>query len=268
VNRVVPDPEQPGAWYVRINGTDQSWIDPDDPTRLEFDYMQRIADVVDAHAPAGERLRVLHIGGAGMTLPRYIAATRPTSAQIVLEPDATLTEEVRRIVPLPRNSGIKVRPIDGRAGVAAIRAGWDADVIIMDAFSGASVPAELTTVEFFTQVRRILAADGVFLLNLTDKAPFTYVRRVLAGLSEVFGERMLSAEPATLKGRRFGNILLAGSAAALPIAALARKAAGSVFLYRVLHGPHLERFGATAVPFTDDDAGSSPEPPGGPTFFR
>ena len=55
MNRVVPDPEQPGAWYVRINGTDQSWIDPDDPTPLEFHYMQRIADVVDAHPPAGDR---------------------------------------------------------------------------------------------------------------------------------------------------------------------------------------------------------------------
>ncbi|WP_432560160.1 spermidine synthase [Granulicoccus sp. GXG6511] len=268
MNRVVPDPEQPGAWYVRINGTDHSWIDPEDPTRLEFDYMQRIADVVDAHAPAGERLRVLHIGGAGMTLPRYVAATRPTSAQIVLEPDEELTAEVRRTVPLPRNSGIKVRPIDGRAGVAAIRDDWNADVVIMDAFAGASVPAELTTLEFFTDLRRVLAPVGVVLLNVTDKSPFVYARRVLAGLAEVFPELMLSAEPATLKGRRFGNILLAGSAMALPLAALSRKAAGSVFPYRVLHGPHLARFGSGGVPFTDRDAAPSPEPPGGPAFFR
>ncbi|MDO5683041.1 MAG: fused MFS/spermidine synthase [Propionibacteriaceae bacterium] len=268
MTRLVPDPEQPGAWYVRINGTDHSWIDPEDPTRLEFDYMQRIADVVDAHADEGQRLRVLHIGGAGMTLPRYIAVTRPTSPQIVLEPDVALTEEVRRLVPLPRNSGVKVRPVDGRTGVAEIRDDWDADVVIVDAFADASVPAELTTLEFFADLRRILAADGVVLVNLTDKSPFSYVRRVLAGFSEIFPERLLSAEPATLKGRRFGNVLLAGSAVALPIAALARRAAGSVFPYRILHGTHLARFGSGATPFTDRDSSPSPEPPGGPTFFR
>ncbi|MDO5499893.1 MAG: fused MFS/spermidine synthase [Propionibacteriaceae bacterium] len=266
--RVVPDPEQPGAWYVRINGTDHSWIDPNDPLRLEFDYMQRIADVIDTHAPPGERLRVLHIGGAGMTLPRYVAARRPTSAQVVLEPDASLTEEVRRLVPLPRNSGIKVRAVDGRAGVAAVRDGWAADAVVVDAFVDASVPADLTTVEFFADVRRILAPAGVLLLNVTDKSPFVYTRRVLAGLTEIFPEALLSAEPPTLKGRRFGNILLAGSAVTLPIAALARKAAGSVFPYRVLHGVHLARFGSGGAPFTDADSGRSPEPPGGPAFFR
>ena len=266
--RVVPDPEQPGAWYVRMGDTDHSWIDPADPTRLEFDYVQRIADVIDAHAPPGQRLRVLHIGGAGMTLPRYITATRPTSAQVVLEPDADLTQEVRRLVPLPRNCGIKVRPVDGRTGVAAIRNDWAADVVIVDAFADAVVPADLTTVEFFVDLHRILAPDGVVVLNLTDHVPFTYTRRVLAGLSEVFPETLLSAESPTLKGRRFGNVLLAGSAEVLPVAALVRKAAGSVFPYRLLYGQHLERFSAQAVPFTDADAQSSPEPPGGPAFFR
>lgn len=268
LTRLVPDPAHPGAYFVRMAGIDHSWIDPDDPKRLEFDYMQRIADVVDAHAPEGERLRVLHIGGAGMTLARYVAATRPTSAQVVLEPDQALTEEVRAAAPLPKNSGIKVRAVDGRAGVAAIRDGWDADVVILDAFADASVPAELTTVEFFGDLRRILATDGVILLNLTDSSPFTYARRVLAGVAEVYPERLLSAEPATLRGRRFGNILVAGSALALPTAALARAAARSVFPYRVLHGPQLERFGSGAVPFTDATAEPSPEPPGGRTFFR
>lgn len=268
MSRLVPDPEQPGAWYVRIDGTDQSWVDPEDPTRLEFDYMQRIADVIDVQAASGQRLRALHIGGAGMTLPRYVAATRPTSAQVVLEPDAELTTEVRHHVPLPRNSGIKVRPIDGRSGVAAMRDGWGADVIVVDAFVGARVPAELTAVEFLTDLRRILAPGGVVLLNITDRTPFAYARRVLAGLAAVFAETLLSAEPATLKGRRFGNVLLAASDRTLPASALARRAAGSVFPYRVLHGQHLDRFASGAVPFTAADAEPSPEPPDGRTLFR
>ncbi|OYO06082.1 spermidine synthase [Enemella evansiae] len=264
---LVPDPDHAGAYTVRVGGTDQSWVDPGDPTRLEFDYMQRIGDVLDTIAPAGERMRVVHVGGAGMSLARYVAATRPTSAQIVLEPDAELTEAVRATLPLPKRSGIKVRPVDGRAGIAAMPDEY-AEVVIVDAFVGARVPAELTTMEFLGEVRRVLTGTGVLILNLTDRAPFAYTRRVLAGVGEWFGERLLSAEPATLKGRRFGNLLLAGSARALPTAALARRAAGSVFPYRLLHGSHLARFESGAAAYTDADAEQSPEPPGGPTVFR
>ena len=46
-DRVLPDPHTPGAWVVRVGGADQSWVHPTDPTRLEFDYMQRLADLID-----------------------------------------------------------------------------------------------------------------------------------------------------------------------------------------------------------------------------
>ena len=141
---LVEDPARPGAYLVRIGGTDQSYVDLADPLRLEFDYVQRIADVVDEIAPDGERIRIVHIGGAALTLPRYVTATRPSSAQIVLEPDEELTRLVREHLPLPRQSGIKIRAVDGRAGIAAMRDGF-ADLVIVDAFAGARVPAELTT---------------------------------------------------------------------------------------------------------------------------
>lgn len=115
---LVPDHAYPAAYLLQVDGTDQSYVDLDDPTRLEFDYVERIADVVDLAGPPGQRLRVIHVGGAGLTVARYVAATRPTSAQIVLEPDAELTHFVRQHLPLPRQSGIKVRDVDGRAGIA------------------------------------------------------------------------------------------------------------------------------------------------------
>lgn len=264
--RLIPDPARRGAYVVRFGDTEQSWVDPDNPTHLEYDYVQRIAELIDAHAPPGERLRVLHIGGAGMTLPRYVAATRPTSAQIVFEPDEALTDEVRRKVPLPRNSGIKVRPLDGRTGLTGIRADH-ADIVIVDAFDDAQVPAELTTIEFLTDVRRVLRDGGVALWNLTDSVPFHYTRRVLAGLREIFPEGLLATEPATLKGRRFGNILLVGSGATLPIATLTRASAGAVFPYRILIGLQLSRFSEGWLPFTDTEAQRSPEPPSGRAFF-
>ena len=263
---LVPDRSRARAFTLRMGGTDQSYVDLDDPLRLEFDYVQRLADALEAHAPTGERLRVVHVGGAAMTLPRYLAASRPRSAQVVLEPDVELTQFVRDHLPLPRQSGIKVRGTDGRAGIAELRDGY-ADVVVVDAFDGARVPAELTTVEFLADVARVLVRPGVLMVNVTDQGPFPYVRRVMAAVAQVFPHVVMTTEPSTLKGRRFGNVLLLGSAAPLPHLELARTAGSGPFPYRVLHGERLTLLVAGARPYTDADAEPSPEPPSGLAHF-
>ncbi len=263
---LVPDRGRPSAYTLRIGRTDQSYVDLDDPRRLEFDYVQRIADAIDATGMPGGRLGVVHIGGAGMTLPRYVAATRPQSAQIVLEPDVELTQFVREQLPLPKRSGIKVRGLDGRDGVADLRDHY-ADVVVVDAFDGARVPGHLTTLEFFADVRRVLTGAGTVMINLTDRAPFAYGRRVVAGVAASFEHVLMSAEPATLKGRRFGNVLILGSPAPLPHGELARQAGTGPFPYRVVHGDRLMQLIGGGQPFTDADAEMSPEPPRGLTYF-
>lgn len=247
------DADVPGAWSIVVGSTEQSWIDPDDPTRLEFDYVQRIADALDLHAPTGERLRVVHVGGAGMTLARYVAHTRPSSAQIVLEPDADLTERVRQTIPLPRNSGIKVRATDGRTGIAAMRDDY-ADVVIVDAFVGPRVPPELVTTEFYADVARVLTGAGTVMVNITDRAPFDFARRVVASLGTAFPYLCWSAEPATLKGRRIGNIVLLGRRVPLPYEELGARASRGVFPYRLVHGPALTRLVAGAAPIHDGES--------------
>lgn len=260
---LVPDASYPSAYTLRIGRTDQSYVDLDDPLRLEFDYVQRLADALDLVAPPGERIRIVHVGGALMTLPRYVAATRPHSAQIVLEPDAELTEFVRRHAPLPRQSGIKVRAIAGREGIAAIRDDY-ADVVIVDAFAGSRVPPELTTTEFFADVRRVLD-DGVLMLNITDKG-LDYARRVGAAAAKTFDHVTLSTEPSTLKGRRFGNIVVLAADHELPVDELAARSSRSAYPYRVLTGERLQQLIGGAAPFTDADNSPSPEPPF--THFR
>lgn len=264
--QVVPDRDRPSAFTLRIDGTEQSYVDLDDPTRLEFDYIQRMADAIDGQGQPGVPMRFVHIGGAAMTIPRYVAATRPRSSQIVLEPDEKITALVRERMPLPRNSGIKVRPVDGRSGIAAMRDNF-ADVIVLDAFDGDRIPADLTTAEFFADLARVCTPEGIVLLNLADHAPFPYLRRAVRGVCDAFAQVMLSAEPATLKGRRFGNVLVTGSQSALPWEALARKAAGSPFPYRVITYREVISTFAAKQPFTDDDSQRSPERPGLPTYF-
>ncbi|MEO6472365.1 MAG: fused MFS/spermidine synthase [Aeromicrobium sp.] len=263
---LIHDRDRGTGFLLQVGKTDQSYVDLDDPEWLEFDYIQRMADALEAFEPSRRSVRVIHIGGAGMTLARYVAATRPRSPQIVLEPYEVLTAYVREHLPLPPRSGIKVRAVDGRSGMAALRADY-ANVVILDAFDGARVPAELATAEFFAQVSSVLTSGGLFMLNLTDRAPFEYLRRILSGLKREFPHILLSAEPATFKGRRFGNVLVCASLIELPSQDLAAKASRSAFPYRVIAGESVARTFSVAPAFTDEDSAMSPEPPGGKTFF-
>ena len=264
--RLVPDVAYPRAFTLRMGRTDQSYVDLDDPRRLEFDYLEQIALVLDHLAPGGTPLRTVHVGGAAMSLARYLAVTRPRSSQVVLEPDTELTAFVREHLPLPPRSGIRVRGVDGRSGVAALRDGY-ADVVIVDAFVGPRTPAEVTSLEFWTDVRRVLRPSGAVVANITDRGPLPYGRRVLAGLAARFSELVLLAEASTLKGRRFGNVILVGSAQPLPVETIAAEAGRAPYPYRVVTGARLAQLLAGATPFTDAESEESPAPPAGMAFF-
>jgi len=259
---LVPDPYVPGAWIVTKDGADQSWLDLADPTRLEFDYMRRISWLIDewaAQAGLGVacRLRVVHIGGAGMSLARWVAATRPTSAQIVLEPDTAITEAVRELAPLGVHSGIKVRAVDGRTGVAAMPDDY-ADVVILDAFDNRQVPSSLVSEEFMTGARRVVVPGGLLAVNLIDAHPHDWSKRVVATVGRVFAHVGMLAEPSALKAHRVTNLVVGASTSPLPADALTRRAAGAPFPCTFMTGDALTRWLGGAKPFTDADAEPSP----------
>ncbi len=53
----------------------QSYVDLDDPTYLDFEYVQTMVDVLDALTPPPPApLTVVHVGGGALTLPRYLVA--------------------------------------------------------------------------------------------------------------------------------------------------------------------------------------------------
>lgn len=253
VVELLADADRPGGWLLTVDRIRQSYVDLEDPTYLDFEYIQAFADVLDA-LPLGP-LAVTHVGGGACTLARYIAATRPGSPQVVLEPDAALTAAVRARLPLPTRSRIRIRAVDGRTGVAGLR-GESADVVVLDAFHGGRVPQELTTREFVVDVARVLRPAGVLLVNVADGPPVTYSRRLVATLRTELPEVVVIAESAVLKGRRFGNVVVAASRAQLPVASIRRAAAAAAFPRSVHVG-----FGRDAKPLTDADAMRSPHPP-------
>lgn len=269
MSRVEPDREVRGAFLVRTGATQQSWVDPDDPLRLEFEYVQRISEVLRAtvlRRPAEPRQRVVHLGGGGLTLPRWVAAVRPGTAQVVCEPDAELLAEVRRKLPLEKRSGIKVRETDGRSGVAAMPDSY-ADAVVVDAFDGLHVPGSLATAEFFADAARVLRADGVLVMNLADEAPFVWSRSCLAGLATSLRHVLVTAETAVWKGRRYGNLVAVASRTPLPVAELENSARLALFGYRALAGAPLRRWLGAAEPFTDDAPRDSHAPANGRSWY-
>ncbi len=262
---LVPDRERPRARTLLIDGAPQSYVDLDDPARLAFEYQRRIGHVIDLVAPPDRPVDAVHLGGGALTLARYVAATRPRSTQQVVERDAALVQLVRRELPLDPAARIRIRSVDARTGLTKLPHGR-ADLIVADVFSGARTPAHLTSVEFLDEVRLALAPDGVYTANLADGPPLAFLRGQIATAAARFAHLALIADPAVLRGRRFGNAVLVASDRPLPVAELTRRAASDPGPARVEHGRALTDFTGGAAPVTDAVAVASPAPP--PSVFR
>ncbi|MBO8194487.1 fused MFS/spermidine synthase [Streptomyces oryzae] len=259
---LVPDPDRASAWSLLLDEAPQSHVDLAEPAHLGFEYQRRLGHVVDLLAPPGRPVQVLHLGGGALTLARYVAATRPRSTQQVIEVDEALTRLVREHLPLERGWRIRMRGGDAREGLGRLPEEW-ADLVIADVFSGARTPAHLTSVEFLREVRRVLRPGGWYAANIADGAQLRHLRAQIATAGAVFAERCVLADPAVLRGRRFGNSVLLAAEGELPIAELTRRTAGDSHPGRVAAGRELGAFTAGAAPVTDATATASPVPPRG-----
>ncbi|MGH1505997.1 MAG: fused MFS/spermidine synthase [Acidimicrobiales bacterium] len=188
------DPEPPNGIAVVLDGVRNSYVVPDDPTHLEFRYLRLFRDVTTAHvgppdAPteaAADGVDVLHIGGAGFSFPRSVrAAWGDAAAQTVLEVDDQLVDVARDRLGLETDEQLEVLTGDARLTIREL-ATDRYDVVVGDAFSGYTVPWQLTTRQYVAEIDRVLAPDGVIALNLIDGGPLDFVRAELATLAETF----------------------------------------------------------------------------------
>ena len=255
---LLADANRDGGWLLNVDGMAQSYVDLNDPTYLDFEYMQLLAVVADSLA--AETLDAVHVGGCACTLARYVAATRPGSRQLVLEPDAELLQVVRDQLALKSVPRLKVRVTDGLSGMAAVPDAAD-DLVVLDAYAGGQMPAELATVEFAEEAARVLRPGGAYLVNVSDGGRLTFTRRMIATVRAAFPHALLLAEPGILRGRRFGNLVLAASPSPLDHATIARRAATVPAQARCVHGLDLDHFRAGAPPLRHGDEIPLPEPP-------
>jgi MFS family permease len=246
--RVDVDPQRPSGRTLVLENLRHSYVDLDDPRRLELDYTRWIGDAIDGMAPRGAPLEGVFLGGAGFTLPRYLLATRRGSRTRVHEVDGELVDLARERLGL--RTGRDVRVVEGDARVTLTgEATASADLLVGDAFGGRAIPWHLSTVEFAREIRRVLRPAGVYALNLIDQPPLALARAEAATLREVFADVALVALPSATGRPTGGNLVLLASERALP-GRLRSASRGA----RTYDGRATEHFAADAEPLRDLDA--------------
>lgn len=248
---LVPDRFNPNGWVLHINGVPSSHIDLADPARLDFEYMRWINSLVTSQWPSTFRLRALHLGGGACSLARSFAATFPDARQVVVELDGALAVLVREWFDLPRAPLLRIRVGEAREVTESLSAS-SRDVIIRDVFAGSRTPSALTTLEFVEHAKRVLDPAGVYIVNCGDSPDLAMARREAATISSAFTHTVIIADPAMLKGRRYGNVIIAASDAPLgEDPGLARELLGGGVPAHLWQGDQLTRFISGAPVLTD-----------------
>ncbi|MFN3865326.1 MAG: spermidine synthase [Demequina sp.] len=191
---------------------------------LDFEYMRHFAAAIAAWGPP-PRMLALHVGAGVCTMARHLSAAYPDSRHIAVDVDATLPALAREWWDLPRAPQLRVRQQDGLEAVVT-RHDASLDLLLRDAFAGDTTPAPLADATWWAHARRVVRPDGLVAANVSSVPGRATHRPDVAAAREAFRTVVAVAEPAVLKGRRRGNVVLVG-AEAVDVDALRRYAASA-----------------------------------------
>ena len=184
--RVIDEPYRDGntARLLRLDTTHEG-AQVLETGELLFDYQKfwKLSHVLTPHLKSA-----LFIGGGGFGMPEHVSRDFPGADVTVVEIDPAVIEAGRKCFRLDEFPKVNAVAADGRRFLTHSDKKYD--LIFGDAYSGVqSVPAHLTTQEFFRQVHGHLADRGVFMMNLIGAVQgkqSTYFRAMAATLRSVF----------------------------------------------------------------------------------
>ena len=213
VAEIAPDPVLTGSFTLSIGGTVQSHVAPADPGLLFYDYVRRVGNAIDRLRLPGEPIVALHLGAGALTLARYVEATRPGSEQHVVEIEESLVPFVRDVLPLPPSIRLTEHPGDAAARVRDLAPALAerCDLVVSDLYRGLSTPAHLRTTDFFRDIARLLAPDGVLAVNVADDDGLPALRAQLEQLHPVFPHTLVLGTQSVLVHERAGNAVVLAS---------------------------------------------------------
>ncbi|QAY73122.1 SAM-dependent methyltransferase [Agromyces protaetiae] len=227
-----------------VDGQAQSHVDPSDPTRLFFEYVRRIGHAIDAAAAPGAPISALHLGGGALTLPRYIAATRPGSVQVVVDHDPALVAAVLDRLPAP--PGVEFVVDDAQTVIAAHGAAdlvpGPFDLVVLDLYTGLEAPAFVDEPGFLAAALGRLGPTGILVVNVADAAGLARLRALGRALSRAApsAEVLVAGDPSVLSGAEEGNAVVVAAPHGFPRGLERRLASGGPFPAEILTGARLD----------------------------
>lgn len=97
-------------------------------------------------------------------------------------------------------------------------------------------------------------------MNVADGGALAFARAQVATLSSVFAHTAIITDTHMLKARRFGNVVMLGCTAPMPLEQIPRRLASDPAPSKLVQGRELSDFIAGALVVTDDTATPSPLP--------
>ncbi len=246
------NPALPSRKWLLLDDSYHSLVDVKDPTFLGFEYTRAFNIAINAWRPEPLKVRALHIGGGGFTMPRLLKATRPGSDSLVMEIDDRLVDFDKKNLALKLAPDLRRIGGDGRMGLR--RQPDDSyDLVIGDAFGGQSIPWHLTTKEVAADIDRVLIKNGLYIINVIDSPPQKFIKAEIATVKSVFANVAVLSTPDALAGTDGANFVIVAAQSPLPLRELQRLLNEDRDLnFAMLEGKPLTKFVGDAKVLTDE----------------
>lgn len=172
--RIKTDKSDSAVRYtLRLDHLVHSYVNPNDPADLGYDYEQVYARLLDLRYKKEDAFHAYFIGGGGFVLPRYIASFYPMATSTVSEIDPAVIRINHERMGLAKSKNIIAESGDARRFLMRAEPS-SYDIVFGDAFNDFGVPAHLTTKEFHELLKSRMKPDGVYALNLIDDSRYGY----------------------------------------------------------------------------------------------
>jgi spermidine synthase len=160
---VIDEGEQRSLRFDDADGDNQSTVSLRDPRAVPMEYIRHAASAL---AFTRLRRRSLVVGLGGGTYPMLLRRSFPAMTIDVVELDPLVRRVARQYFGFVEDAKLKVRIADGARFMRRTPKRWD--VIFLDAYGAAGIPAALGTDAFFADVARSLAKGGIAVANIAD----------------------------------------------------------------------------------------------------
>jgi spermidine synthase len=176
--------------FGKLDDATQSTISLRNPKMVPMEYIRHAASAL---AFATRRRNLLVVGLGGGTFPMLVRRAFPKTRVEVVELDPLVRKVARDYFGVVEDASLRVHIADGAAFMK--RAGRRWDLILLDAYGANSIPEPLATDEFFADVARRLAPQGLVIANVADADSSQRERDIIRRMAKHFPACVLQHTP-------------------------------------------------------------------------